>query len=267
MRSPFDTMAETYDADFTNTAIGKLQRKQVWEFLKPVLNSYRKPIRILEINCGTGEDALELSQSGHFVTATDGSRKMIEKAQEKIAVLKGSNTRFIVCRFDELSQHFRDEKFDLVISNFGGLNCINSTEMEKLSQQLCSLLHDHGKLFFVIMGRSCVWETFYFLLKGKVATAFRRRKRSVLFQAGETAIPVFYYSPGNLKKIFHSCYTYCHSNPIGLFVPPSYLEKIFARRQHWLVNLGRLESKFSKYTMLSNLADHFCIIFQKKETL
>lgn len=267
MHSPFDIMAETYDADFTNTAIGQLQRKQVWELLKPVLNAYQKPVKILEINCGTGVDALELSRAGHFVTATDGSATMIEKARQKAVLAGENNIRFAVCRFDELYHHYRGDKFDLVISNFGGLNCINSDEMKKLALQLCSLLEDGGKLFFVIMGRSCLWEILYYLGRGKPATAFRRKKRSVLFQAGEAEMPVFYYSPSNLKKIFHSLYTYCHSSPVGLFIPPSYLENKFATRKHWLNNLSRLEMRFSKYAAFSNLADHFCIVFQKKGSL
>lgn len=267
MHSPFDIMAETYDVDFTHTAIGQLQRKQVWEFLQPVLNSYLEPIKILEINCGTGEDALALSRTGHFITATDGSTVMIEKAKQKAALLTGSNIRFKACRFDELSQHFKDERFDLVISNFGGLNCISRNEMENLGRQLFSLLEEQGKLFFVIMGRSCLWEIFYFLAKGKPGTAFRRKKRSVLFRAGETEMPVFYYSPGNVKKILHSFYNYCSSHPVGLFIPPSYLEKHFTRRQHLLSHLSRIEKKISRYSGLSNLADHFCILFQKKESL
>jgi ubiquinone/menaquinone biosynthesis C-methylase UbiE len=262
--SSFDIMAETYDADFTNTAIGQLQRKQVWKFLLPVLESYQRPVRILEINCGTGEDALELSRLGHSVTATDGSQMMIEKAKQKAMLLSRNNVRFDVCKFSELHQQYSSEKFDLVISNFGGLNCIDKNNINQLGQQLCAILEDNGKLFLVIMSRLCLWEILYFSLTGKFGKAFRRMKKKVIFNAGGAAMPVFYYSPKSLKTIFSS-FTYSRSYPVGLFIPPSYLEKKFVTRQKWLFNLGRLEKKISKYAVLSNLADHFCIIFQKKE--
>ena len=267
MHSPFDIMAETYDTDFTHTAIGQLQRKQVWEFLIPLLNSYSKPIKILEINCGTGEDALELSRLGHSVTATDASDIMIDKARQKAVLLNRSDIRFDVCRFDELYYRFNQEKFDLVISNFGGLNCIDKNDIAGLSQQLSAMLGTNGKLFFVIMSSFCLWEILYFSVRGKFGTAFRRKKRSVMFKVGETRIPVFYYSPQSLKTIFNPFYKYSHSYPVGLFIPPSYLEKKFTTRQHWLLNLNRLEKRFNKYALLSNLADHFCIIFEKKELL
>ena len=267
MHSPFDTMAETYDSDFTHTAIGQLQRKQVWEFMRPVLNSYQEPLKILEINCGTGEDALELSRAGHQVIATDASQVMIEKARQKASLLRATEVMFQVCEFDQLEARFAGQKFDLVISDFGGLNCIDKKHLEKLSTQLCSLLTEHGKLFFVIMGSSCLWEILYYLFKLRPATAFRRKRKSVSFQSGGAEIPVFYHSPGNLRKIFHPLYTYCFSRPVGLFIPPSYLEKQFKKRQKWLTNLTRVEKKFSRYPALSNLADHYCIIFQKKGSL
>jgi ubiquinone/menaquinone biosynthesis C-methylase UbiE len=265
MHSPFDMMAETYDLDFTHTAIGQLQRTQVWEFLTPVLHSYKRPVKILEINCGTGEDALQLSRLGHDVTATDGSARMIEKAKQKALLLNENSIRFDVCRFDELHMHYGHEKFDLIISNFGGLNCIDKNNIRKLGQELSGMLGDHGKLFLVIMSKACLWEILYFSLTGKFGTAFRRRKKTVMFNAGTIGIPVFYYSPNSLKTIFSS-FTYSRSYPVGLFIPPSYLEKKFSSRQRWLLNLSRLEKKFSRYTALSNLADHFCIIFQKKES-
>lgn len=267
MHSPFDIMAETYDTDFTHTAIGQLQRKQVWKLLEPVLNSYERPLRILEINCGTGEDAVELSRRGHKVTATDGSGIMIEKARQKAAVLGENGIVFKVCEFDQLSQQFAQQKFDLIISNFGGLNCIDKNELKTLGGQLSPLLSEQGKLFLVIMGSSCLWEIGYYISKAKFTTAFRRKREFVSFRAGDSEIPVFYYSPANVKKIFHSLYDYCYSRPVGLFIPPSYLEKQFQSRQNWLQSLMRLEEKFSRYRALSNLADHYCIVFQKKGSL
>jgi hypothetical protein len=192
---------------------------------------------------------------------------MIQKAIQKADLAGASNIRFSVCRFDQLYDHLKGQKFDLVISNFGGLNCIDSNNMKKLGEQLHSLLQENGKLFFVIMGRSCLWEILYYLGKREPATAFRRKRKSLLFQIGEANMPVFYYSPSNLKKIFHSLYTYCRSHPVGLFIPPSYLQNRFVNRKKWLSNLTRLEKRFSGYSMFSNLADHFCIIFQKNGTL
>src|SRR4051794_8659360 len=99
VQPPFDILAETYDADFTQSQIGKLQRKRVWKFLKDVLRTYNRPLQILEINCGTGEDALKLATMGHTVIATDASKVMIEKAQQKLETsnISSDQVEFLQC--------------------------------------------------------------------------------------------------------------------------------------------------------------------------
>jgi ubiquinone/menaquinone biosynthesis C-methylase UbiE len=262
---PFDILAEAYDADFTQSQIGKLQRKRVWKFLNAVLQTYNRPLAILEINCGTGEDALKLATMDHTVIATDASKVMIEKAKKKLETLNISSNQveFLQCSFNELKQNFQNNKFDLVFSNFGGINCIDETEISKLSNDLFSMINPDGYLFLTAMSRSCLWEIFYFALKGKWNTAFRRQKRSVRFNVNGSSMPVFYYSPFELKKLFQLKFKPVETYPVGLFIPPSYLEKKFLNQQHWLNRLNRWEENLSKYSMFSSLADHYCIILKR----
>ena len=70
MASSFDTAAAMYDDTFTYSVIGKLQRQYVHLHLTNILNE-TKPKKILEINCGTGEDAIWLAKQNYKVTATD----------------------------------------------------------------------------------------------------------------------------------------------------------------------------------------------------
>lgn len=199
MHFPFDIMAETYDTEFTHSNIGQLQRKQVWEFLFPVLTLYSKPLKILEINCGTGEDAVRLACLGHSVIATDISEKMIEKARYKTALLK-EDLEFFVCSFENLALHFNDKKFDLIISNFGGLNCIDKNAVEKLGLQLSEMLQPNGKLFLVLMGRYCLWEIIYFSIRGRINTAFRRQRKSAIFKWARLLYLYFIIQPDISKR-------------------------------------------------------------------
>ncbi len=265
VQSPFDILAETYDADFTESLIGKLQRKRVWELLMPVLQSYNRPLKILEINCGTGEDALRLAEMGHTVIAADASKVMIEKAQEKLyaSKIKSNRITFIQCSFNQLKNHFANEKFDLVFSNFGGINCINENEIMKLSEDISTITNSDSQLFLVVMSNFCLWEIFFYSFKGKLSTAFRRQKKSVLFNVNGSSIPVFYYSPQNLKRLFQSKFKPVQTYPVGLFIPPTYLEKQFSSRKHWLDKLNNWEAHLGKYSIFSSVADHFCITLKQ----
>src|SRR5690348_11622808 len=58
-RSAFDGKAHDYDADFTATGLGSVLRVRVWDRLA-VLFAGRE--RLLELGCGTGEDAVWLAR-------------------------------------------------------------------------------------------------------------------------------------------------------------------------------------------------------------
>ena len=76
----FDTFAETYDDDFTHSLLGRLLRPRVWDILAQHFTAGQ---HILELTCGTGEDAVWLARRGVHVTATDGSAEMVKKAKAK----------------------------------------------------------------------------------------------------------------------------------------------------------------------------------------
>ena len=79
--APFDVLAETYDTGFVESRIGLAQRNISRKWLQPLLAG-KTGLRILEINCGTGADAIWLAEQGHTVTATDASPAMIWQAQQ-----------------------------------------------------------------------------------------------------------------------------------------------------------------------------------------
>ena len=89
----FDRVADSYDELFTRTAIGRAQRKQVW---KELLAAFPEGSRILELNCGTGEDARFLTKEGRYVVASDASAAMIAVARRRTKEVRSQ--RFNICR-------------------------------------------------------------------------------------------------------------------------------------------------------------------------
>ncbi len=261
--SPFDILAEGYDKSFTQSRIGQLQRQRVWDLLAPLLHSYNHPCNILEINCGTGEDAVQLAKMGHHVIATDASDMMIEKSKQKLTLLNSSNLKFLKSDFSQLAQDITYKKFDLVFSNFGGVNCANETVIAQLRNNLYNMMRPGAYLFLVVLNRFCLWETGYYISKGKFGTAFRRFRKNNFFEVEGSSMPVFYYSVGHLKNLFHPGFSFCAACPVGLFIPPSYLEHVFSKKTNWLEKLNHGEQMFGKYAIGARMADHFCLILKK----
>ena len=63
MTNDFDIASQQYYTVFTYSNIGKAQRSMVYAFMNPIVKQAKK-LTILELNCGTGEDAIYFSKFG-----------------------------------------------------------------------------------------------------------------------------------------------------------------------------------------------------------
>lgn len=253
----FDAEAQKYDAVFSHSAIGQLQRRRVRYFMNKVLSPTAMH-NILELNCGTGEDALWLASKSGKVLATDISEKMIQIAKEKTAGL--SNVDTIQLSFTHVTSELAGNKFDLVFSNFGGINCAAENELAELGKQLYNLTGSNATIAFVVMSANCWWEKIYFFWKG----IKRRRKTKTTANLNGVAFPVWYYSPKQLETIFKPHFEKKYQKPIGLFIPPSYLDSFFKRKSFLLNILFALEKIFGSFNFLADNADHYLMVFKKK---
>lgn len=251
---PFDAVAVTYDADFTHSLTGRLQRQRVWYFLQRDLPP-RKELDILEVNCGTGEDARWLAAQGHRVWATDISPEMIRQARSK----SSESIAFEVCGFSAVRERFKDRKFDVVFSNFAGLNCVDGETLNQLQADFASLLKPGGKFIGVFLGKKPLIERWYFRLKGQKAKVRRRMRQASVTLADGVEQETWFYTVDELKEIF-SAFEFVRSRPVGLFIPPSYMESWAKRNRAALSLLHSLERLFGGIQAYSDRGDHVYIV-------
>lgn len=273
LHAAFDATATGYDAEFTHTQTGKYQRLQVWRQLISLSVSGKK---VLEMNCGTGEDALFLAREKAMVTATDISLEMLSVSAKKTnrAVCEDTNgggLQVITFIQWDLNQDFPivcPEKFDLAFSNFGGWNCLSAAAIGKLGERLSGLLGEKGQVCVVIMPSFCVWETIYFLLKGKISAAFRRRNRQGVYaQLNDTqSVLTYYYSPRKIESLLSPYFSVKKVRPIGFFLPPSYLDNFCKKVPFLLPVLFFLEKCVAWLPFLSYFSDHYLMVLEKKES-
>lgn len=246
----FDKAALTYDKDFSLTSIGILQREQVYSFLPEIQH-----IQVLEMNCGTGVDAIYFSQCGAKIIATDVSEQMLmltkEKAQKKnlpIATMKWDLTL--------PPPDFSAAPFDLAFSNFGGWNCLNPEQIRALSHHLFLNIKPGGKLVVVWMPTFCLWETCYFLLKLKPASAFRRlKKKPTAANVEGVSVNTWYYSTNGLRNLLPG-FKVLKTRSVGFFIPPSYLQPFFQKHTAFLYILHFLEKKIKNLKFFASFSDH-----------
>src|SRR5882672_8701803 len=119
----FDQFAQDYDEHFGGI-LGRLYRRAVWRWLDA---AFQPGEQILEMSCGTGEDAIHLAERGVRILGTDPSPKRLEVARKKI-LAEGASDRIelrplAIEQLPSLNGDFA-QRFSGAFSNFGGLNFV-----------------------------------------------------------------------------------------------------------------------------------------------
>jgi ubiquinone/menaquinone biosynthesis C-methylase UbiE len=240
----FDSMAAQYDRVWTHSSIGQMQREAVWRSIGPL---FKPGQAALDLGCGTGEDGLAMMRAGLQVRGIDASPEMVRIARE----------RGVDAEVRAIENCARlDGSYDVVLSNFGALNCVE--DLEALREPLGRLVRPGGYLAICVMGRFCVWETAWALLRGQPAKAFRRWRGSAMSSLG---FRVFYPSRSRLVAAFRPQFTLMNWRGIGLAVPPSYVAGL---SDGALRRLDAFDRRVAHWPVLRGFADHRLFVFVQK---
>ena len=251
---PFDAVAPTYDATFTESLIGQAQRRQVQRIAD---RAFEPGQRVLVLNCGTGSDAAHLAQRGIDVLATDASSEMIAIARERCRHL--DKVRFQVCNIEDLSA-IRGQ-FDGVFSNFSGINCIS--DLETFGEDLARLVRPDGRALLCVFGCFCAWETAWYLSRVEFGKAFRRLTGKARAHFASPSIDVHYWRVRELQRALMPWFELYDRQGIGILVPPSYAEATVKRRPRMLRTLEAADEKLAALPLLRACADHAVLAFRR----
>jgi len=265
--APFDALAERYDETFTFSRIGQAQRTATWEEFDRV---FQPGQRILELNCGTGVDAIHLAARGVEVLACDSAPRLIEVARRAFQAERQVPLRapceFQVLRSEEigrLQEERAPRQFDGAISNFAGLNCVE--DLAPVARDLTQLLKPGSRVVLCLFGRFCVWEILWHSLHGHPAKAFRRLRSQpgVAHLSEEVTVQVRYPSVRSLTRTFAPHFRLERWKGVGVAVPPSYVEPLAQRFPRALNWASRADRWLGSCPGLKATADHVLLTFAR----
>ncbi|MFN8528108.1 MAG: methyltransferase domain-containing protein [Anaerolineae bacterium] len=249
----FDALAPDYDAEFTASQIALHLRARVHQRLR---TRFASGSTVLELGCGTGEDAAFLAREGVQVIATDASIGMIDVARAKMAA--HANVSFQALDLNALDKP-SFEKVQGVFSNFGVINCVR--DRRALAGWLAKQIPSGGTAAFGIMPPLCLWEMAWHAAHCDVRTAFRRLRGSLSFQInGGEPVMVDYPSVHTLTVEFAPYFRRVHVEPLGLLLPPTAVYASLEKRPGWMRRLTRWDDVL-KAPFFANFADHYWIEF------
>lgn len=247
----FDEMARDYDPTFTNTAVGRALRAIAWSHLD---RCFAPSQRVLELGCGTGEDALHLARAGVRVTATDLSAGMIAVAQAKMR--RHADVEPVEFRrlpMAGIAASLKGRSFEGVFSNFGAINCVS--DLPSLARDLAGILRPGAALLWVIMGRCVPWEWLWYLPRGDLRRGLRRFRRNVEWRG----LKISYPAPAEVTAALEPWFAVRRVSPLGCVLPPTYAAGWLNRSPRVLGVLERLELLAQGSTALAGWSDHFIV--------
>ena len=229
-----------------------------------ILKRLKNGSSMLELNCGTGEDAIFFAERGHTVHATDLSVGMLQYSEKKIQERKLSGAISLeVCSFAKLDTMKNRGPFDFIYSNFGGLNC--TSNLDTVLQSLSSLLKPKGVVTLVILPKFTLWE-FLLLFKGKFKTAFRRffshKGRKAHIEGA--FFKCWYYNPSYIIHRMESEFDLIGLEGLCTLVPPSYMEGFDQKYPRLFCMLKAWENNWCAKWPWKYIGDYFILSLQKK---
>lgn len=141
--SLFENYAETYDKEvFTQGTIREC------DFLAKEFPN-KDDFKILDVGCGTGRHAIEMTKRGYDITGIDLSQNQIEHAKAK-AVDAGLNIEFL--RMDARNIEFKNEFDAAIMLCEGGFPLMETDEMNfEILKNVSEALKSKCKLIFTTL--------------------------------------------------------------------------------------------------------------------
>jgi len=252
-------MAGRYDLVPIENRINRLMRSIS---LSHLVASFPPGSRVLEIGCGTGEEALALASRGVDVVALDPSAEMIRIAESK-AKSRGTAGRV---KFHQASARdiprlaeSLDGPFD---GGYASFSLAYEPDLRPVVEGLHLLLRAHSRFHASVPSRVCLVELVLSVGSGHPSYAGRRLATSHGHKVGIRFVPIRTYTPDSLARLFSPFFTLEAIEALPAIVPPPYMNRIYARFNGFADALERADARLRGRFPFRSFGDHFLARFR-----
>jgi SAM-dependent methyltransferase len=264
-KADFDPVAERYD---TEVRANPSMRYMRTISLVTLQSAFSPGQRVLEIGCGTGEEAVTLARAGIRIVATDPAANMLTVTERRVSQEGLGNwveTRQLAAgELGMLLWEYGEGSFDGAYSSFGPLN--GESSLRPVATALAALVKPGGLLVASVMNRFYLFEAMWYLVHaqpGKAARRWRGQVQARISSETDDMMRTWYHTPGQMVRDVspHFELTYCRALPFLL--PPPYAASLWSKHARFWERIASIDEWLAPRWPFRALGDHFLIVLRR----
>ncbi len=246
----FDAHAGDYDT-VALSFVGREYRNRVHAVVAPLVDSAS---RVLDLGCGTGIDTVWISTIVDHVDAIDPSPEMIEVATDRTRA--AGNVKVALGAIESVAGH---GPFDLVLANFGAINCVLS--LESAGRHIEQCLAPGGHAVLVTMPHVSPVERLAALMR-RNRELWGRRSNGPTNIAGYQGLAIIYSNASQLADHLPGL-ELVSAESLGMVLPGFEQRGLVEDRPRLGAALAWLDRRLGPVGGRLGWGDHVIAVFQK----
>jgi len=260
----FDSASDEYDFTIRQNFINVWIRNRSIEELLALV---RPGDVLLEIGCGTGVEAIQISKCVRGIVATDISGKMLSLLDQKVISRKlEEKIKTIQLGASEIGRArelLPNGKVRVAYSFNGALNC--EPRIGEFPSELWRIMEPKGLFVCSIRNTICLSEAITHAAVFQLNRLAPRKKQPVMVSVGGIDIPSYYYSPGRFADIFRTHFRLRKMIGLPGLLPPAYLSNTYVKIRKGLFFVENAERALASHYPVNRVGDQTLLVFERRE--